>query len=339
MDKLKALAYFVAAAEEGSLARAATRLEISVPAVQKLVGALEASLGLLLLERSARGVRLTPCGIDYLDRCRSLLAEAEELGHAERRMRGAGERISGHLAVAAHPQLAHHVLLPALPRFHAMHPEVEIDFRAVNRIGDIDALSADVLLLHGWPEVPADYVHRKLGGARSLIMAAPEHWALHGVPQHPSALAGYTCLLMRNPAGILLDLWEFKRGEQMVQVQARGWMSSNAREATLDLVLAGHGVGRFAELTTREHVQSGRLVPVLLDWEVQGGPPVNLLFKGSARRTPRLRAFVDFTLQCLRDLQVQSEPGLPAAATERPAWHVRGYGRASATVRRARRSG
>lgn len=331
MDKLKALQYFVAAVETGSFAQAAQRLEISVPAVQKLVGALERSLGLVLLERGARGVRPTASGHDYLDRCRALLAEVDELGQAERRLAGAGERPAGQLSVAAHPQLAHHVLLPALPRFHALYPDIEIDFRAVNRIGDIDAQSADVLLLHGWPEVPPDYVHRRLGGDRSLIMAAPEHWAARGIPQHPSELTGHTCLLMRNPVGILLDLWEFKRGQETVQVKVKGWMSSNAREATLDLVLGGHGVGRFTELTTRDPIRAGRLVPVLLDWEVQGGPPVNLLFKGNARRTPRLRAFIDFTLQCLRDMDVRGD-GL--SGSERPAWHRRGYGRASATLRR-----
>lgn len=336
MDKLKALGYFVAAVEEGSFARAAQRLEISTPAVQKLVSALELSLGLKLLERGARGVRLTASGSEYLDRSRALLHEVEELGHAERRLKGSGERASGTLAVAAHPQLAHHVLLPALPRFHALYPEVEVDFRCVNRIGDADATTADVLLLHGWPEVPTDYVHRKLGGARSLIMAAPEHWAVHGVPQHPSQLADYTCLPMRNPAGILMDLWEFTREGQTVRVPVRGWMSSNAREAMLDLVLGGHGVGRFTELTTREPMLSGRLVPVLLDWEVQGGPPVNLIFKGNARRTPRVRAFIDFALQCLRDLGAMGDAGAPRTSTDRPAWHTRGYGRASATVRARR---
>jgi len=334
MDKLKALEYFVASVEEGSLAGAARRLEISVPAVQKLVGALERSLGVALLERNARGVRLTASGREYLDHCRPMLTELEELRQLERRLTGTGERPSGTLAVAAHPQLAHHVLLPALPRFHALYPEVEIDFRSVNRIGDADAMTADVLLLHGWPEVPPDYVHRKLGGARSQIMAAPDHWATHGVPQQPADLVRYNCLMMRNPAGILLDLWEFNRDGQQVQVPVRGWLSSNAREALLDLVLGGHGVGRFTEMTTLDHVQSGRLVPVLLDWEVQGGPPVNLIFKGNARQTPRLRVFIDYALQCVRDMEALGDAMAPRASTDRPAWHRRGYGRASATVRR-----
>jgi len=331
MNKLKALEYFVASVEGGSFARAAERLEISVPAVQKVVSNLERELGVALLERGARGVRLSPSGREYLDRCRPLLAELEELAIAERRLKGSAERVSGTLAIAAHPQLAHTVLLPALPRFHVLYPEVEIDFRTVNRISDADAVSADVLLLHGWPEVPPDYVHRRLGGTRSLIMAAPQYWAAHGVPGHPTELGRHTCLPMRNPAGILLDLWEFTRAGEQVQIPVRGWFSSNAREAVLDLVIGGHGVCRFSELTTREHVRSGRLVQVLNDWEVLGGPPVNLVFKGNARRTPRLRAFVEFAEQCLRDMETHHDAG---GSMDRPAWHLRGYGRASATVRR-----
>lgn len=336
MDKLKALGYFVASVEEGSFARAAQRLDVSVPAVQKVVGALERQLDLRLLERGARGVRLTASGSAYLDCCRALLGELEELGQAERLLKGSGERPCGMLAVAAHPQLAHHVLLPALPRFHALFPDIKIDFRAVNRIGDADALSADVLLLHGWPEVPSDYVQRKLNGGPTLVMAAPDYWATHGVPQHPSELARHTCLLMRNPAGILLDLWEFKRDGQSLQVSVQGWMSSNAREVALDLVVGGHGVGRFTELTTRAPVQAGRLVPALQDWEVQGGPPINLLYKASALRTPRIRVFIDFALKCLSEMVLPSAAVPAHTGLERPAWHQRGYGRASATLRRMR---
>jgi DNA-binding transcriptional LysR family regulator len=169
-----------------------------------------------------------------------------------------------------------------------------------------------------------------------MNMAAPDYWAAHGVPAHPSELARHTCLPMRNPAGILLDLWEFTRDREKVQVPVRGWFSSNAREAVLDLVIRGHGVGRFSELTTRDHARSGRLVPALLDWNVEGGPPVNLLFRGSARRSPRLRAFIAFAEQRL--LEMSPAHGRIAARSlqDRPAWHRRGYGRASATVRTRR---
>lgn len=336
MDKLKAIQYFVASAEQGSFARAALKLEVSVPAVQKLVGALERSLGFKLLERGARGVHLTANGSEYLDRSRALLCEFKELAQSERRMVDFGDRPNGMLAIAAHPQLAHHILIPALPRFHALYPQIEIDLRTVNRIGDLDAQSADVLLLHGWPEVPQDFVHRKLGGGQSLIMAAPEYWATCGVPTNPTELTQHTCLLMRNPAGILLDLWEFKCDDQKIQVPVRGWMSSNAREATLDLVLGGHGVGRFTELTTRGLVLSGRLVPVLLDWEVLGGPPINLLYTSTARRSARTKVFIDFVLNCLKEMDTDKSATPVYGSLEKPAWHQRGFGRASATLRRSR---
>lgn len=332
MNKLRAIQYFIAAAEEGSFAGAGRRLEVSVPAVQKLLGALERELGVSLFERSVYGVRLTTSGTAYLDCCRPLLGE---LGAMEAALAHSAERPSGTLVVAAHPQLAHHILVPALPQFHALYPDIQIDFRTVHRITDADATSADVLLLHGWPEATQDYVHRKLGMARSLIVASPEYWAAHGIPQHPRELAEHTCLMIRNPAGILLDLWEFEREGDKESVPVNGWLISNAREVVLDAAIGGEGVGRFGELTTRAQVQTGRLVPVLLDWEVQGGPPINLLYKAAARRSPRARLFIDFTMQLLRKHAAEGEAPTHRPSAERPAWHRRGYGRASSAVRRS----
>lgn len=332
MDKLRALQYFVAAAEEGSFAGAARRLEVSVPAVQKLLGSLEKTLGVALFERNVHGVKLTTSGGIYLDCCRPLLGE---LGAAEEALSQSVERPSGTLAVAVHPQIAHHIVLPALPAFHARYPDIQLDFRVVNRMSDADAASADVLLLHGWPEA-SDFVHRRIGMAHTLIVAAPEYWAGHGIPAHPNDLAAHTCLLMRNPAGILLDLWEFERKAETVSVTVNGWLSSNGREIVLDAVIAGQGIGRFTEVTTRTHLQSGRLVPVLRDWDVKGGPPMNLLYRPNVRRTPRGRLFIDFVLQLLRDLEAGGGAVLHRPSAERPSWHRSGYGRASSALRSGR---
>lgn len=331
MDKLRAIQYFIAAAEEGSLTGAARRLEVSVPAVRKLLGSLERELGVLLFDRSVQGVKLTTSGDAYLDCCRPLLSD---LDAAETALARSAERPSGTLVVAAHPQLAHHLLLPALPEFHRRYPDIQVDFRTVHRISDADAAAADVLLLHGWPEAGQDLIHRKLGMARTLIVAAPEYWASHGVPRHPDELTKHICLLMRNPPGIVLDLWEFERDRDKVSVPVNGWLISNAREVVLDAVIGGEGIGRFSELTIRAQMHSGRLVPVLLDWEVQGGPPLNLLYKASARRTPRARLFIDFTIALLRQHEAAGETVAHHPSTDRPAWHRRGYGRASSALRR-----
>lgn len=329
MDKLRALQYFVAAAEQGSLAGAARQLGVSVPAVHKLVAALEQQLGVSLFERSVRGLTLSGSGQRYLDACRPLLIE---LAAADADAARSVQRPSGVLVVGVHAQLAHHLLLPALPRFHAHCPEVLVDLRVIHRLDDADAASADVFLLHGWPEA-GDLVHQKLGRAASCVAAAPSYWAVHGVPEHPNDLAQHVCLSLRNPAGILIDLWEFERGDEKVALQVGGWFSSNAREAVLDLVLAGHGVGRFSELATRQALASGRLVAALADWTVQGGPPLNLLFRPNHRRTPRVRLFIEFVHALLEEQQFDGVGARARARIDRPLWHRRGSARASSILR------
>ncbi|MFO1327491.1 MAG: LysR family transcriptional regulator [Rubrivivax sp.] len=327
MDKLRALQYFVAAADQGSLAGAARQLGVSVPAVHKLMSALERELGAALFERSSRGLVLTGSGQAYLDTCRPLLSE---LAAADEAVGRTAVRPSGVLVVGAHAQLAHHLLLPALPGFHARCPEVQVDLRVIHRLSDDDAAPVDVFLLHGWPEA-AELVHQRLGLAHSVIAASPHYWAVHGVPQHPRELARHTCLALRNPAGILIDLWEFERDDEREAVQVGGWFNSNAREAVLDLVLAGHGVGRFTAMSTQEALRSGRLVPVLADWTVQGGPPLNLLYRANVRRAPRVRLFIDFVHALVDDLQHAGT--LPRVGAERPRWHRRGSARASSILR------
>ncbi len=325
MDKLRALGYFVACAEEGSFAGAARRLERSVPAVQKLVSVLERQLRARLFERSVRGVMLTASGQNYLEACRPLLAE---LAVVDDTLRRSAHRPTGTLVIAAHSQLAQHLLVPALPQFHARYPDIQVDVRVIHRLTDADAQMADVFVLHGWPEAN-DLVHRQLGHTKALVVGAPAYWASRGIPGHPRELAQHTCLLMRNPAGIVIDLWEFEHSAEKVAVKVSGWLCSNGREVVLDGALAGEGIARLNHLTTRSHLQAGRLQPVLLDWEVQGGPPVNVLYRPNQRRTPRVRLFLDFVTTLLRDIEAE---GHTSAA--RPHWHRPGYGRASSVHRR-----
>ena len=333
MNKLRALQYFVAAADAHSLSGAARELDVSVPAIAKLINALERDLGAKLFERTVQGLTLTADGDSYLDACRPLL---EQLAAADEMVSGTTVRPRGMVVVGVPPQLAQHCILPALPRFHSRYPEVQIDIRMVNRITDVEPSAIDVFVVLGWPE-HADLVHRRIGQTRFVIVASPAYWASHGVPRRPKDLERHECLLFRDPKGTVLDLWQHQRDGVTEAAAVNGWLVSNHRDVILDAVLAGEGVARMTDLTIPKDFAGGRLVPALLDWEAKDAPPVNLLYRPNHRRNPRVRIFLDFVTALFRDLELERRGGAdlrPASA--RPDWHERHHARASAVVRRAR---
>jgi len=332
MDKLRALQYFLAAADEGSLSGAARRLDVSLPAVAKLVAGLERELGVALFDRTARGLKLTASGESYLESCRPAL---DQLSAADSSVGRAAHRPHGTLVIGAPPQLAQHCLLPELARFHTLYPDVRIDLRAVNHVTDTAGGAVDVFVLLGWPR-RTDLVMRHLALTRLLTCAAPGYWAKNGVPQRPRDLERHVCMPFRNPEGTLIDLWQYERGGETESVTVRGWLTSDHRDLILQAVLAGEGVARVVDLTVGPYLASGQLVPVLLEWAMKDAPPISLLYRPNQRRDPRVRAFSEFVSGLFRELDARrSGDAVSQRHAEIPYWYGRRGGRASTARRRA----
>lgn len=329
MDKLKAIQYFLAAAQTGSLSAAARQQEVSLQAVAKLVGALEAQLGTTLFQRGSRGLTLTADGVQYADACTPLLAQLQA---ADDGLQQARQRPQGTLVVGGTPFFLQHCIVPALTAFHDHYPDLGFDLRALLHLHDAAARDCDALLLHGWFEA-GDWVRRELPVMPQVTAATPAYWERHGIPYHPSDLARHNCLCYRNPYGKLLDLWRYRQtgpqGEAIEQVVVRGWMHSNYRDNLLALALSDGGVLRAAPATVQSALASGQLVPVLRDWEMLDPPPLALYFKPELRNTSRLRVFADFVAaRCAELAQQTTAPG-QSSVDRRPAWHQGSSRRAS----------
>jgi LysR family transcriptional regulator, regulator for bpeEF and oprC len=332
MDKLRALEYFVAAADEKSFSGAARQLSVSVAAVAKLVATLEKSLGVLLFERSSHGLVLTAAGLSYLDACQPLL---EQLAEADERTRASIARSPGTLVIGVQHVIADGRLTRALPRFHARYPEITLDVHEFQRITEEETVGIDVFLVMGWPQLP-HLVQRRIAAGGFIVLASPDYWARHGTPQRPKDLERHNCLPIRALAGTVMDLWKFRRGQEEETVTARGWLRvSNAhREMAVSQALAGEGVIRVPDWTNLHDIASGALVRVLADWESTESPPVNLLYRASVRRIPRVRLFIDFVTELFQELETLR--GQPVSASGRPDWMGRHYGRSSAMLVRRR---
>lgn len=332
MDKLRALHYFVAAAEEGSFSGAARRFDVSVPAVTKLVTALEQELGVKLLDRSTRGLALTARGAQYVETCAPLLAR---LADADRALAGPAARRVRTLVVGAPPLLARALLVPALARWHERHPHLHIDLRTVDflSVKEGDARGFDVLVAMGWPS-SVDLVQRPLAQSRLIICASPGYWRQHGEPRRPADLAGHNCALVRTPEGTVLDLWRHAREGQTEEVAVSGWLTCASRDEVLQAVLLGQGVSRFADLSVCSFVNDGLLQPVLLDWESSDSPPYSALFRPDARRDGAVQDFLAFLTEVMAPVEAQCVAAFgPRPAVARPDWYSHRQGRASRASR------
>jgi LysR family transcriptional regulator, regulator for bpeEF and oprC len=335
VDKLRALHYFVAAADSSSFSGAARRLGVSVAAVAKLVGTLERELGIKLFERHASGLALTASGSHYLEACRPAL---QQLGAADEQASAARSSARGTVVVGVQPVIAQECLTVALPRFAALYPDIQLDLRYFMRPSEEQTRGVDAMLVMGWPQQVADLVQRRLGASSFAICAAPSYWAQHGMPQHPSELEQHNCLCVRSIAGTVMDLWHFARGDERVSVAARGSVVADNvhRDTVRELTIAGVGVSRILEWDTRRGrlLADGALQPALTDWRCTEVVPVNLLYPASVRHIPRVRLFIEFVTQLFIDIEGHRE--MRAPATGQPGWLKSRKLRASATRQPAR---
>lgn len=334
MDRMRALEYFVAAAQGGSFSAAARTYEVTVPAVMKLVAALERSLGARLFDRSTHGLALTSVGQAFLEDCRPAL---EILLQAADAASSTSRKASGNVVVRAPQLFSRLILVPALHRFHAAHPGIQVDLRPLEalQITNADGAGVDLLFALGIP-ARVDLVERPLAQTRLLVCASPQYLQRHGRPRTPLDLRDHQCLQVRSPEGTVIDLWRFRRGERVEEVAVSGYLVSESRDVVLEAVLQGQGVSRFADLSVWPHLQSGRLEPVLPDWFSLGSPVLSSLYRASSLRQTRVRTVLDhitavvkeLELQCRREYPFQPDTSRASGAPTRP-------GRMSKTSRSA----
>ncbi len=249
MDRFDAMQAFVRVAETGSFTRAATDLGLARATVTQLVQQLEARLRVRLLDRTTRRVSLTADGSAFLERALRLLADLDD---AETGLPGQAAAARGRLRVDMPSPLARLVVVPALPAFHARHPEIELVLGASDRVVDLMGANVDCVV-RGGELADGSLVARRLARLALGVYAAPAYLERHGTPAHPGELEGAA----HRSVGFL---WAssgrplqpvLRRGTEQVQVRARPRLAVDDGNAYQAAVLAGAGRGLDAALHGR----------------------------------------------------------------------------------------
>ncbi|QFR33399.1 LysR family transcriptional regulator [Ancylobacter sp. TS-1] len=281
----------VEAVDRGSFSAAGRRLGLSPSAVSKLVTRLEERLGARLLVRSTRAIVLTPEGEAYVARARRILAEIDE---AERQIAaGAAAVPRGKLRVSATVGFGELCLVPLVPEFLALYPEVQLDLSLTDEVIDLVAERADIALRAG-PLRDSALKARKVLESRRVVVASPAYLARHGTPRTPQELAGHNCLRFNFRRS--MDDWPFVdpvSGEGYT-VAVSGNLEGNSGSMVRRLALDGLGLARMARYVAEPEIRAGRLVPVLEAYNGRDVEMLHAVFLGHDYLVARIRAFVDF---------------------------------------------
>jgi DNA-binding transcriptional LysR family regulator len=272
---------FTLAAEDTGLPRST---------VTDAVKQLEARLGVRLLQRTTRHVSPTLDGEAYYQRCISILADIEDAEGAF-----AGAKPKGMLRVDVHGTLARHFVLPSLPSFLEMYPNIEFYMSEGDRLVDLVREGIDCVLRVGTPD-DSDMVARRVAMLEEVTLAAPAYIEKHGLPEHPDRLDGHRMVGFRSTAtGGVLPL-EFMVGGSIRNVTLPATVTVNASESFISVARLGLGLIQVPRYHAERDLAAGTLVHVLPDFPLTE-TPVSLLYPQNRQLSPRVRVFIDWLVK------------------------------------------
>lgn len=284
---------FVAVVDHGGFASAARKLQLSPPVVTRAVADLEQHLGLRLLTRTTRVVRVTEAGERYAEECRRILADIER---AEAQAGAQNSAPRGTLSLTAPVLFGQHYVTPVLVEYLRRHPEVDAQCVFVDRIVNLVEEGLDVAVRIG--ELPDSSLKaRRVGQVRRVVVAAPAYLREHGEPATPAALAGHR-LIATTGAQPGLE-WRFAgpQGRPLVQRIAPRLRSTTVG-AAIAAAEAGLGLTRLLSYQAAPLLRDGRLVRLLQDFEPEP-LPIHLVHHAGRHAAPKLRAFVELAAERL----------------------------------------
>jgi DNA-binding transcriptional LysR family regulator len=309
MSAFDGIEFFTVTVSAGSFAAAARKLRVTPSAVSRRVAALEGELGVQLLARTTRTLRLTEDGLAFHERCVRILEELHEARDAIARAR---LKPSGLLRVDAPIALGRTVLAPRLPAFLERYPEIQLDLTLRDQLVDPVAEGLDVLVRIG-PLRDSPLIARKLGESRGVLCASPSYLRKHGKPKQLSDLAHHQCLgYLREGRPSPFDF--AGQGGAITTVAVAGRFNANDADLLLQLALAGRGVAWLFDFIVESHVARGELLPLLPEHTTPVWP-VHALYPQNRHLLPKVRAFVDFlagTCGLSGGKEVRERPRRPA---------------------------
>lgn len=294
MRDLNNLSLFAAVVANGGFSAASRVVGAPKSRISRRVTALEDQLGVRLLERSSRRVKVTAVGHEVYRHARAALAEAEAIDDTVSRLKAEPQ---GLVRFSAPPGIDR-LLGVALPAFLRSHPKLRLQMVVTDRRIDLIEEGVDIAIrIRDRLDSDADLQVKILGQMGAALVASPDFVAQHGTPQVPADLPNFATISMAERTGperwVLID-----QSGSAVEIAHEPRLSVGAFSIVRQAVLEGAGIAMLPDDACRESIESGDLVRVLPAWTVPQGI-LHLVFTSRRGLLLGVRAVIDFLAETL----------------------------------------
>jgi len=293
MDKLTGMAVFVSVAKAGSFVGGAKEIGVSRAMATKHIGHLESYLGARLFNRTTRSLSLTDVGAAYLQRCRTVLLDIEEMEGAVTHLH---TEPRGKLKVSSPPVIGALYIAPAISEFLELHPDLTVNLVLQSHFGDLVDEGIDVAITFGSLD-DTSHIAKKVASSPLLVCGSPAYFAEFGKPLIPEDLENHSCLV--NWAIPPRDKWNFKGLEGEKEIKVTGRMEANAADPIRIAAKKGLGLVMLPEYIVSRDIEKGYLQVVLDEYAMA---PVNIhaVYPHRKYLSAKVRAFLAFLEEWLR---------------------------------------
>lgn len=293
MNRFHLMNVFVAVAEAESFAGGARRLKMSPPAVTRAVLALEERLGVRLLTRTTRVVKVTEAGTRYLEEARRIMIEMDE---ADAAAAGVNATPRGELAVTAPALFGKLYVMPIMTEYQSAFGLTTISALFVDRVVNLIDEGMDVGIRIG-PLPDSSLRAIRVGSVRRVVVGAPAYFEKHGIPQVPKDLTRHR-LVAASGISPTND-WIFHSAGEKLSVPAQPRIVVNTNDGALEAARHGYGLTRLLSYQAAPQLASGELKTVLGAYE-GADLPVHVIHREGRHGSAKVRSFVDLAVDRLR---------------------------------------
>ncbi len=293
MNQILAIKSFARVVETASFTKAADSMDMPKASVSKLVQELEAHLGVRLLQRTTRQVTVTEDGNAYYKSTHRLLQELEELDQSFSVAQG---QPNGKIRVDVGGTFGRLLIVPALPRFFARYPDIQIELGIGDRFVDVIGDNVDCAV-RGGPSTELSFASRLLATVSWTTCATPTYLQTHGIPTHPNelfeghALVGYHSALTGRPIPAV-----FQKGNERIEIDGPYLLSVNDGASRSAAGLGGIGILQTFTFVVKNDLARGALVPILEDW-VPNRYPFHIVYPPNRHLSRKVRVFIDWLVE------------------------------------------